>query len=718
MRFFGYVFPNLPLVAFFFYSHAHLCTRRGAFGSTTTLLAPPDVAALSQSQLLRAAALESQPALSMPINDFQQHLVDIDNVNIELGPPAPKRRKKSLEEDGGSWVRYYFHRLPEDYKEGDVNGRFKCRLLLSAIMGHKPVVSAPIGNVSSNFRRHLQKYHKKEFDEGWDQVQRGLNVRNLAEAHIAASSAKKENPALSSPIWKNLISPSARTPASNDLLLLFWIVHAGLPFAAVEDPLYRAYHARYEVPTISARSLVRLVPLAVEVIQLKLRAVDLREVAFFAATTDAWSDDCLRSFMAITYHFIDEAWNLKSLTLDVFPTPGSHTAEYITDVVQSRVDKWMPDCAVLVAVVADGAAAARKASQMLAGDDGLWCIAHKLQLAVNDFIKDVAEDDVASIRAIVVHQRAHSKCLVGLRDAQVAAHVQQPLSLILDVPTRFSSKFYMIQRVLQLLPYLQAMALDGLFDDMKTTSWPDAASLNRLELLCETMQPFVELTTKVGGEKYPTLSRVPGWLSEIETRLQPSIEDGGTKAKFKNAMLIRFHQRFDSVFTTASTALCAASMDPRFGALPWCTPAVKADVYVREFVRRCFNLQILRRHQRMGAQPKMKLLQMSPFVFETTADAPLCLLLSIITSRYAMPMRERLYLMILMFLIGGERIVRNSWVCQSTRGQFCAFLPRHFRASGPFHLVDSYTTSADVEWSLKCWSTLCLFAQIVPTRAP
>src|SRR6266542_2992991 len=42
-------------------------------------------------------------------------------------------------------------------------------------------------------------------------------------------------------------------------------------------------------------------------------------------TTDIWSSLKNESFLKITIHFIDENWNLKHFTLDIFQFKGSHT---------------------------------------------------------------------------------------------------------------------------------------------------------------------------------------------------------------------------------------------------------------------------------------------------------------------------------------------------------------------------------------------------------
>ena len=46
-------------------------------------------------------------------------------------------------------------------------------------------------------------------------------------------------------------------------------------------------------------------------------------------TTDIWTSPNQVEYMAITYHYINDDFNLKSGLLDFFPFPGSHTGEDI-----------------------------------------------------------------------------------------------------------------------------------------------------------------------------------------------------------------------------------------------------------------------------------------------------------------------------------------------------------------------------------------------------
>lgn len=260
----------------------------------------------------------------------------------------------------------------------------------------------------------------------------GENCTKLVEELIK----KNEQQTASSSIMK-FVEPKCAGKAAHELMLLFWLMQSGLPFSAVDNTLYRQAHDHYA--TTSRSTLRKLVPFAVEIVSAKIRQVDLVGVRSFAVTTDCWTDAILRPYMALTYHFIDHLWNLRSLTLDVVHAPGPHTAEALAAMVNEHVSKWMPASSVMVAVVADGAAAARSAARQLVGEDGLWCLAHQLQLAMKDFCSKVdVMPQIEIVRNVVTHVRGSAARTAALCKAQKA---KQALKLILDVPTRFSSSY-------------------------------------------------------------------------------------------------------------------------------------------------------------------------------------------------------------------------------------------------------------------------------------
>lgn len=91
------------------------------------------------------------------------------------------------------------------------------------------------------------------------------------------------------------------------------------------------------------------------------------------------------------------------------------------------------------------------------------------------------------------------------------------------------------------------------------------------------------MTTIAGAAAFPTLSNVPSWLSTVDATLVDAANDSPTLVDLKQKMARIFDARFGALFATASTALCAAFLDPRFSGLPFsrCTDSVRQAVRER-----------------------------------------------------------------------------------------------------------------------------------------
>ena len=50
-------------------------------------------------------------------------------------------------------------------------------------------------------------------------------------------------------------------------------------------------------------------------------------VEYFCVTTDIWSSRVMESYMAETLHYVTEAFDMRTLTLEVTPLRGAHTGE-------------------------------------------------------------------------------------------------------------------------------------------------------------------------------------------------------------------------------------------------------------------------------------------------------------------------------------------------------------------------------------------------------
>jgi len=121
------------------------------------------------------------------------------------------------------------------------------------------------------------------------------------------------------------------------------------------------------------------------------------------------------------------------------------------------------------------------------------CVAHSLQLVVNDVLKEpVAERAKNATQAMTTHFRLSGKALRKLKKLQKENGVSTPLGALRITPTRWNSTFRAIVRLLELKTYV-----------ITTMSSPDCPHCSRaiseedwmsMALLSKLLKPFAVAT--------------------------------------------------------------------------------------------------------------------------------------------------------------------------------------------------------------------------------
>lgn len=134
-----------------------------------------------------------------------------------------------------------------------------------------------------------------------------------------------------------------------------------------------------------------------------MRQKKKKAIAFMAGnnsrvviTTDMWTaDNQKKGYMAITTHFIDQSWKLRSIMMRFIYVPIPHTAEVIAEELNESLVAWNLDEKVSTLTV-DNCSTNDKVIDLLVrkiGKDKLmlkgstlhmWCCAHILNLIVKD----------------------------------------------------------------------------------------------------------------------------------------------------------------------------------------------------------------------------------------------------------------------------------------------------------------------------------------------
>ena len=158
-------------------------------------------------------------------------------------------------------------------------------------------------------------------------------------------------------------------------------------------------------------------------------------------TTDIWTREAGGdSLISWTAHYINqESFTREERILQVYPFPGSHTAEAISEMITKMLDSWAIEKTRVHVVVRDNA------TNMVAGIQkaelsAIGCTIHTLQLVIKDCImtQRVVNDILARCRRIVGHFKHSHLAVERLRSIQKQLNLPYH-RLMQDEPTRWDS---------------------------------------------------------------------------------------------------------------------------------------------------------------------------------------------------------------------------------------------------------------------------------------
>ena len=239
--------------------------------------------------------------------------------------------------------------------------------------------------------------------------------------------------------------------------------------------------------------------------------------------------------------------------------PGSHTGDAIADQINQMLIDWQIEKSKVHLFVSDNAANA-KSGLSKAEVPAAWCFAHTLQLVVGDaiFSQRAVTDMLAVSRRIVGHFKHSSLAVSQLREIQRANNLPEN-NLLQDVPTRWNSKFYLLQRLLQ-----QKRAIVQFASDYSSIPQLTANQWNLAEKLVAILSPF-EAATKECSKKAETIGmvipRVLMLLRKLDNlSVSTAVSGLGTMiGELKASMETRF-----AAIESDQNMVLATILDPRY----------------------------------------------------------------------------------------------------------------------------------------------------------
>lgn len=291
---------------------------------------------------------------------------------------------------------------------------------------------------------------------------------------------------------------------------VLYMIAVDAPLSTVENDgfklLMKTAVPLYNLP--SRKTITRLMAIKYEMLKKNVK-VHLKEVTSYTLTCDNWTDVSNQSYMGITIHYAMLNGTLKNTCLAIEPLHESHTAAYLSEILLSVFDSFELNPENVTAIVSDSAANIKRAVYDSFGRvKHLPCFAHVLSHLVPNVLNSNSmtnvRDTITKVRNIVTLVKRSVVASDELKRLQVrdGKIESTALKFIQDVPTRWNSTLYMLERFLILEEYVYPITL-------KCRNIPEMLTRDEIELLkniTSLLKPIERVITEISGDSYPTAS--------------------------------------------------------------------------------------------------------------------------------------------------------------------------------------------------------------------
>lgn len=348
-------------------------------------------------------------------------------------------------------------------------------------------------------------------------------------------------------------------------LIMFMIAKDNLPLSIVDNEgfqrLMKLVTPLYTVP--SRKTITKLLDAKYEVLKDKF-INNIQKASSFTLTCDIWTDVSNKSYLGVTIHYLKTEILLTKGIIGVIPLESNHTAEYIKDELLSVLENFKINQTDITAVVTDSASNMVNAiNSIFNTKTHIPCMAHILAHLVPDSLKTMytIEEVIIKVKNIVTFVRKSviaSDELIRLqkRDGKTEGTI---LKFKQEVPTRWNSMLYMLQRFLQLREYIYPIIL-------KCSASLEMVTCKEFEILSDVvniLQPIEMVTKEIGGDSYPTCSIIIPIVRCMKNVINDYIPMTNDGKNFKQNILLEIERRFHDIEKYQILAI-STLLDPRF----------------------------------------------------------------------------------------------------------------------------------------------------------
>jgi hypothetical protein len=389
------------------------------------------------------------------------------------------------------------------------------------------------GSSTGNQRKHLNSMHKKQMQ--------GNHLLGPMDAFLSKASDIEKKIATNPNVSDDLIREAIENFIMSELEP-FTIIESE-PFLTLLKLCLKCKRDNVFLPKADALRngiLKRADHMKGELVQLMAK-----DSAAVHLCLDAWTSSNQFSFLAITAHYIDSDWKLVE-KLIAFQDTTDHTGVGMAAIVRSVLDEFELTSR-LGCLTMDNASnndtLARSLRENLQDVCNDWspeegripCLPHMINLAVKSFLKffddgELPENEstvspIKRLRYVVRKLRSSPSQRQKFLGHCELANVDK-LMLILDVPTRWNSTFYMIKRAIKVREGLKNwLSTDPEIGKVKLGFFQlTSAEWKILEKMCFVLEKFESASNMMSGGTYPTLSLVMPVFIELFTFIEKESE--------------------------------------------------------------------------------------------------------------------------------------------------------------------------------------------------
>jgi hypothetical protein len=281
--------------------------------------------------------------------------------------------------------------------------------------------------------------------------------------------------------------------------------------------------------------------------------------------------------MCITIHWIDDNRQIQKRIISLIHVKGSHkgprlAAEFIKGVMlwnlETRLFALTLDnaasnnsCVKTVVTELNKLSKLNKSPPLIC--DGVFfhvrCFCHILNLVAQDGLKAIG-DAVKHIRATIVIVKNSTLQWEEFQSCALFCGLENNYGLPLDVPTRWNSTYYMLNRAIYYKCAIQRLVY--LNQDKYAHCATSADEWNMAESLCNCLKKLEEATELFSRHQYPTANLFWWKFCEIKLALRAWCASANTTI---STMADAMQKKYDKYWERSNTALAVACiLDPTY----------------------------------------------------------------------------------------------------------------------------------------------------------